>query len=126
MDFVMIVEGKNDRKKLRELLLDEIEILCTYGTPSQPTIEKIKEQVGDRHVFIFTDHDAPGKRIRGMLREAFPDAEQLYTKTGYAGVEGTPVEHIIHQLEKLQLHEYIRNSVLDELSLEEQFQYKDH
>jgi toprim domain protein len=42
------------------------------------------------------------------LRDAFPDAEQIYTRKGYAGVEGTPDEYIIQQLEKAGLDEYIR------------------
>ena len=107
MDYVIIVEGKNDRSRLRKYVSEEVDILCTYGTPSHERIEQLKQQVADRHVFIFTDHDASGKKIRGKLREAFPDAEQLYTKKSFAGVEGTPEEQIIRQLEKAGLNEYI-------------------
>lgn len=110
MDYVMIVEGNNDRARLRKFISEDIDILCTYGTVSQERIEELEEQIGDRHVFIFTDHDAPGRKIRGKLREAFPNAEQLYTKKGYAGVEGTPDEQIIRQLEKVGLDEYIISS----------------
>ncbi|MDU5950697.1 MAG: DNA primase, partial [Paenibacillus macerans] len=32
MSVSIIVEGKNDRSKLRRLLGDEVRILCTFGT----------------------------------------------------------------------------------------------
>jgi len=32
---------------------------------------------------------------------------QIYTRRGYAGVEGTPDEYIIQQLEKAGLEEYV-------------------
>ena len=107
MDFVIIVEGKNDRSRLARLLASDVPILCTFGTPGPKQLQQIIKKVGDRAVYIYTDNDASGKRIRAMLSELFPDAEQLYTKAGYAGVEGTPDEHLIRQLEKAGLEEYI-------------------
>ncbi|WP_199620569.1 toprim domain-containing protein [Paenibacillus alkalitolerans] len=107
MDFVIIVEGKNDRSRLAKLLSEEVPIYCTYGTPGTKQLQQLVKKVGNRSVFIFTDNDASGKRIRGILRDTFPDAEQLHTKTGYAGVEGTPDEHIVRELEKAGLQEYI-------------------
>lgn len=107
MDFVIIVEGKNDRSRLSRFLVKEVPIYCTYGTPGTKQMQQLIKKVGDKSVFIFTDNDESGKRIRGILRDAFPDAEQLYTKSGYAGVEGTPDEQIIRQLEKAGLEEFI-------------------
>lgn len=82
--------------------------MCTYGTPGPDTIDRLRREVGDRHVFIFTDNDLSGRRIRAMLTDLFPDAEQMYTKKGYAGVEGTPEEYLLRQLEKMELDPYIR------------------
>ncbi|HZG57591.1 toprim domain-containing protein [Paenibacillus sp.] len=107
MDFVIIVEGKNDRSRLARLLSKDVPIFCTFGTPGSKQLQRLIKDVGDRAVYIYTDNDASGKRIRSMLRDVFPDAEQLYTKAGYAGVEGTPEEHLIRQLEKAGLEEYI-------------------
>lgn len=36
-----------------------------------------------------------------------PDAGHIYTRRGYAGVEGTPDEYNITQLEKAGLEEFI-------------------
>ncbi|RAP75365.1 toprim domain-containing protein [Paenibacillus montanisoli] len=106
-DIAIIVEGKNDRSRLRRVLAEETPIFCTMGTPGVNQIEKLRRQVGDRQAYIFTDNDASGKRIRGMLREAFPDAEHIHTRRGYPGVEKTPEEYLIEQLEKAGLEEYI-------------------
>ncbi|RAV20309.1 toprim domain-containing protein [Paenibacillus contaminans] len=107
MTYAIIVEGKNDRSRLRRVLAEEALILCTYGTPGTERIEELKKEVGDKDVFLFTDNDASGKKIRAALREAFPDAEHIYTRRGYAGVEGTPEEYLIQQLEKAGLEEWI-------------------
>ncbi|NDI36761.1 toprim domain-containing protein [Chengkuizengella sediminis] len=109
MDAVIIVEGTNDRIHLKKFLSEEIEILCTNGTLNAHRLEKLVQKTVEKQIFIFTDNDIAGKKIRKTLTEAFPDAEHLYTKKGYAGVEGTPDEHIINQLEKSDLHEYILN-----------------
>lgn len=108
MDFVIVVEGKNDRARLQELLSNEVPILCTYGTLSSDRIEQLKEQVGDRDVYLFLDNDRSGRCIRAQLSEIYPDADHLYTKKEYAGVEGTPDEQIIHQFEKAGLEDYIQ------------------
>jgi toprim domain protein len=107
MHISIIVEGKNDKSRLKGLMTNDILILCTFGTPGTAALEQLKKQAGDRQVYVFTDNDSSGKRIRGILRDVFPDAEQIYTRKGYAGVEGTPDEYLIQQLEKAGLEEYI-------------------
>ena len=107
MDIVIIVEGKNDRARLRRLLSGEVDILCTFGTPGPDQIDQLVRQVGNRELYIFTDNDASGRRIRGILRDAFPDAGHIYTRKGYPGVENTPDEYLIQQLEKAGLEDYI-------------------
>ena len=105
MNPVIIVEGKNDRRRLLNILGDEVTILCTFGTPGTERIEQLKEYIGVEPVYIFTDNDVSGKKIRAALRDAFPDAEHIYTNKGYAGVEGTPHEYLLRQLEKCGLIE---------------------
>ncbi|MDP5272543.1 toprim domain-containing protein [Chengkuizengella axinellae] len=107
MDAVIIVEGHNDRIHLRKFITDEIEILCTNGTLNSQRLEALIHQIDQKQVIIFTDNDSAGKKIRKILADVFPDAEHLYTKKGYAGVEGTPDEHILSQLEKAELDDYI-------------------
>lgn len=111
---VIIVEGKNDKSRLRRLLDEEIDIICTYGTPGTSRVDRIKHTATGRDVIIFTDNDASGKRIRGILSDVFPDADHLYTRKGYAGVEGTPDDYLVQQLEKAGLEEWIDYSAIRE------------
>ncbi|QGQ99608.1 DNA primase [Paenibacillus psychroresistens] len=107
MEIVIIVEGKRDKARLKRVLTDEVLILCTLGTPGTDQLETLKKQAGSLPIYLFTDNDSSGKRIRYLLRELFPEAEQIYTRRGYAGVEGTPEEYLIQQLEKAGLDEFI-------------------
>ncbi|SFI90612.1 toprim domain protein [Paenibacillus sp. UNC496MF] len=107
MDIALIVEGKNDRSRLRRVLNADVPILCTHGTPGALQIDKLRREAGDKQIYIFTDNDSSGRRIRGMLRDAFPDAEHIHTRRGYPGVEKTPEEYLIEQLEKAGLEAYI-------------------
>lgn len=108
MDAVIIVEGKNDRNQLKRVLDDTIPIYCTFGTPGTQQLETLIKQVGHRQVYIFTDNDSSGKRIRGILSDLFPDAEHIYTRKSYPGVEHTPEEYIIEKLEKAGLEAHIQ------------------
>ncbi|GIO39369.1 MULTISPECIES: toprim domain-containing protein [Paenibacillus] len=107
MSISIIVEGKNDRSKLRRVLRDNVNIHCTFGTLNTMKLEALRKQVADDEVFLFMDNDSSGKKIRGVLRDLFPDAVHIYTRRGYAGVEGTPEEYVIAQLEKAGLEEFI-------------------
>ncbi|MNJ32459.1 Ribonuclease M5 [compost metagenome] len=115
MTISIIVEGKNDRSRLRPLLQEDIHILCTFGTLNSQKLETLRKKVGVDDVYLFMDNDAAGKKIRGVLRDVFPDAEHIYTRRGYAGVEGTPNEYIIQQLEKAGLEEFIIYPLPDSL-----------
>lgn len=107
LHIAIIVEGKNDKNRLSRVLSPSIPIHCTYGTLNAGRMEALRKAVGNRQVYLLTDNDASGQRIRGMLRDLFPDAEHIYTRRGYQGVEGTPEEYLIQQLEKAGLGEYI-------------------
>lgn len=107
MPVTIIVEGKNDRSKLRRLLDPEVRILCTFGTLNTMKLDSLRKQARHDEVYLFMDNDSSGKRIRGLLRDSFPDALHIYTRKGYAGVEGTPDEYLIAQLEKAGLDEFI-------------------
>ncbi|AUW94595.1 MAG: topoisomerase [Sulfobacillus thermosulfidooxidans] len=103
--FAIIVEGKNDRSRLRAVIPPEIPIILTFGIPNQDRLERIRKAVRHHTVIIFTDADAAGRRIRRILREAFPDAINVYTKPGYNGVEHTPIDYISERFKRLGILE---------------------
>ncbi|PWI57047.1 toprim domain-containing protein [Sulfoacidibacillus thermotolerans] len=103
MHSVIIVEGKHDKERLSPLVNAETVILCTYGIPTHDHLMELKTTIGDAQVYIFTDHDRAGRRIRGILNEEFPDAVHLHTKAEYGGVENTPLVYLTHILERYEL-----------------------
>lgn len=107
VDIVIIVEGKKDKARLSRVLSPDVPIHCTYGSLSSERIEKLRRAAGNRQVYLFMDNDASGRKIRAILCDVFPEAVQIYTRKGYNGVEGTPEEYLIRQLEKAGLEEYI-------------------
>lgn len=107
MELAIIVEGKRDKEKLERLVSDDVLILCTFGTPGTEQLETLRIETAGLPVYIYTDHDRAGRRTRFLLREVFPQANHIYTRKGFAGVEGTPDEEIIKHLEKADLHDVI-------------------
>lgn len=100
--FVVVVEGKNDRARVRRILPESVRILTTNGIPNSETIYRLQKSVGnDDTTIILTDADASGKRIRGMLREIFPDALHIYIRSSFDGVEHTPIEYLESRFRRL-------------------------
>ena len=64
MPIHVIVEGKNDRSKLKRLVGPEINILCTFGTLNSLKLESLRKQVGYDEVYLFMDNDSSGKNQR--------------------------------------------------------------
>lgn len=92
--FIVIVEGKNDKRQIRRILPDQVAIATTFGIPNAERLERLRRAAEDRIVIVLTDQDAAGRRIRHRVLEMFPDALNIYTKSGYNGVEHTPLEYL--------------------------------
>lgn len=89
----IIVEGKTDKEKLLRVLDEAVHIVCTYGTFSLAKIQRLAEEISDEaELYIFTDQDESGQKLRKQLRNEFPDAVHLYTRKEYAQVANTPDE----------------------------------
>lgn len=100
---LVIVEGKRDRERLLPIVGNHAEIVCTYGVPTHARLMEIKSRSAGAEIVIFTDHDQAGRRIRGLLREEFPDATHLHTKSEYGAVERTPAAYLEEQFAKHDL-----------------------
>ena len=105
MDAAIIVEGKHDRERLLPMVNGHTRIFCTFGIPTHGLLMQLRAQAANVQVYIFSDSDQVGKRIRAILGEEFPDAIHLHTKAEYRGVENTPLEYLQQLLLK---HELLR------------------
>ena len=63
MSIVIIVEGKNDKSRLKRLVDESVSILCTFGTPSSITLEALRKKAEDNlPVYISPIMTHPAKK----------------------------------------------------------------
>lgn len=77
---VVIVEGKNDYSRLKEIYPD-IDCIITNGSEiSEETLSIIELANKKRGVIIFTDPDYPGTRIRQIIQKRIPSAKHAFIR----------------------------------------------
>ena len=116
IDALIVVEGKNDEFKLKQVI--DADIICTQGL-SMPenvladivTISKYKD------VIICTDPDSPGNKIRQRINELVPNAKHVYFLTEDAkGNNKVGIEHASKE-KIIEAFEHIVDSRNDEITL---------
>ncbi|UCZ51530.1 hypothetical protein LGQ02_11670 [Bacillus shivajii] len=98
VDKVLIVEGTSDRKRVKRVLDEPVDVICTYGTLSDEKLETLILPIEDLDVYILVDADEAGESLRKQLKRELPNATHLYTQKGYGQVETTPVEYLTQVL----------------------------
>src|SRR5699024_7282650 len=101
---VVIVEGTNDKHHIKKVLLEDVDIICTYGTFGVEKFDEMLEayNLDYRDVYIYVDSDEPGEKLRQQLKQELTHAYHLYVPQEWAEVEVTPEVLIAHEL--LQVH----------------------
>lgn len=97
---VLIVEGTNDRKRVKQVLDEPVNVVCTYGTLSQEKLEALILPIEDRDVYILVDADDAGEKLRKQLKRELPNAIHLYTQKVYGQVETTPFDYLAYILRR--------------------------
>ncbi len=74
---VIVVEGKNDTKRLRSFF--DVDTIETKGLGlSHETLDYIKEIKERRGIILFLDPDAPGEKIRRRINEVIPGCKNAF------------------------------------------------
>ena len=74
---IIVVEGKTDVAFLSEFI--DAEFVITNGSEiSEKTIEYLKNCRENRDIFVLTDPDSPGKRIRDVLDTEIPNLKHCF------------------------------------------------
>ncbi|MBL4954883.1 toprim domain-containing protein [Neobacillus sp. OS1-32] len=94
VDKVLIVEGKSDKDRVKRIVKEPVEIICTNGTISHTKLEEWIEFLDDKDVYILVDADEAGERLRKLFKREFPNAEHLYIDRMYREVATAPVHHL--------------------------------
>ncbi|NRD76425.1 toprim domain-containing protein [Bacillus sp. BRMEA1] len=94
VDKVLIVEGKSDKNRVKNILKEPVEIICTNGTISITKLDELIDFLEDKEVYILVDADEAGEKLRKQLKREFPQAEHLYIDRMYREVATAPIKHL--------------------------------
>lgn len=89
---VIIVEGLTDKKQVKRVITDDVEVICTNGTLGVERFDELLEtyDLDNRDVYILVDEDSPGIKLRKQLTRELPHAEHIYVSSEYREVATTP------------------------------------
>ena len=103
IDGVIVVEGKSDVAFLSNFI--ETEFVTTNGSEiSKETIEYLKKISSKKEIYVLTDPDYPGDRIRKVLDENIPGLNHCFVKKeksikkGKVGVAESTIEEVENAL----------------------------
>jgi toprim domain protein len=91
---VIIVEGTSDKRKVKEIIKEPVEIICTNGTIGLERLEELIESIYDKDVYILVDADEAGEKLRKLFKREFPEAAHLYIDRSYKEVATAPKHHL--------------------------------
>lgn len=117
---VIVVEGKNDSKKLKSFF--EVETIETHGLGlNKETIELIKEINKKRGVILFLDPDSPGEKIRNRLNSEIPNLKNAFVlKEDAKTKRKVGIEHATYETLKQALDNLVTyTNNIETLSLKE-------
>lgn len=113
---VIVVEGKNDTKRLKTFL--ECDTIETKGLAiNKETIAYIKEVHKKRGVILLLDPDGPGEKIRAKINEAISGLDNAFIDQKKAhgkrkiGVEHASKEAILEALDNLISYKEDKESI---------------
>ena len=103
IDGIIVVEGKSDVSFLSSFI--NAEFVTTNGSEiSKETIDYLKESIKNKDIYVLTDPDSPGERIRKILNENISGLKHCFInkensiKKGKVGVAESTKEEILNAL----------------------------
>ena len=101
---IIVVEGVTDVAFLSQFI--DAEFVTTNGSEiPQKTIEYLKKSVENRDIFVLTDPDSPGKKIRDILDQHIPNLKHCFVskensiKKNKVGVAESTKEEVFEALD---------------------------
>jgi len=117
IDGVIVVEGKSDVAFLSNFI--EAEFVTTNGSEiPESTIDYLKEISDKSAIYVLTDPDSPGEKIRAKLNETIPNLKHCFVKkansikNGKVGVAESTKEEVLEALKNAITTKENKNSNL--------------
>lgn len=112
---VIVVEGRDDTRRLREIFGDAVDTIETNGSAiDEETLALIQKAHDLRGVIVLTDPDFPGEKIRQTITQRIPTVKHAFLTVdeakpkhkGSLGVEHASGETIKQALARVQSTEH--------------------
>ncbi len=123
---VIVVEGRDDTKRLREVFPDVSTIETRGSAINEEIIEKIALAQEKRGVIVFTDPDFHGEKIRKIISQNVPGVEHAFLPRtearpekagGSLGIEHAKPAAIVQALEHLLTQDEEADEQISQLDL---------
>lgn len=93
-DKILIVEGKTDKHRIEEVLVEPVQIICTHGTMGISKLDEILEESNGSDVYILTDSDKEGRKIRQWFKRHISEGTHVYIDSNYGEVSRCPLDYL--------------------------------
>ena len=97
---VIIVEGKSDKKRVKQVIDQPIDIICTNGTMGVDKIDEMIDTLYDKQVYILVDADDEGEKIRKWFKRYLSESRHIRIDKQYCEVARCPKRYLSRVLEK--------------------------
>jgi toprim domain protein len=94
LEKVIIVEGTSDKKRIKNIIKEHVEIICTNGTIGITKLDELIDFLEDKEVYILVDADESGEKLRKQLKRELPHAKHLYIDKMYREVATASEHHL--------------------------------
>lgn len=93
---IILVEGLTDKKQIEKVLTDQVKIICTHGTLGVEALDELieKHDLDYHDVYILTDQDESGLKLRKQLTAELTHAKQIFVSEMFREVATTPTEEL--------------------------------
>ncbi len=91
---IIVVEGTTDKRKILQIIKEDVEVICTNGTISFERLDELADSLFGREVYILVDSDKAGEKLRKLFKREFPEAKHLYIDRMYREVATAPAQHL--------------------------------
>ncbi|MEB8125297.1 toprim domain-containing protein [Staphylococcus succinus] len=97
---VIVVEGKSDKKRVKQVIDQPIDIICTNGTMGVGKLDEMIESLYDKQVFILVDSDREGEKIRKWFKRYLSESRHIRIDKQYCEVARYPKPYLSRVLSK--------------------------
>lgn len=91
---IIIVEGTTDKRKVKKIVRENVDIICTNGTISESRLEDLMDQIIEKDIYVLVDADKDGEKLRKLFIRSYPEVNHIYIDKSFREVATTPDHYL--------------------------------